>query len=142
MHPIAHCAERALHQHPHPALRLSELVALISERVDRSLDEVRLRAILEVHPDRFRILDPWRGPWKVGLEGPPEAWERRDAWIVALTDPADPPDHGAPATLRLRESVRWLGKGVDPRSPSEVGRWYALALSERSLRAAVSKRAA
>jgi hypothetical protein len=44
--------------------------------------------------------------------------------------------------VKLRESVRWLGRGIDPRSPREVSRWYAIALAERALREAVLKRAA
>jgi hypothetical protein len=43
---------------------------------------------------------------------------------------------------KLRETVRWLGRGVDPRSAREVSRWYAIALAERALREAVAKRAA
>jgi hypothetical protein len=38
--------------------------------------------------------------------------------------------------------VRWLGRGIDPRSPHDVSRWYAIALAERAVRAAVARRAA
>jgi hypothetical protein len=142
MNPIAVCAESALRQHPHPALRLTELVELVAERVDRALDESRLRAILERHPDRFRILDPWRGPWRGAATRDGGEARRHDIWIVAVVDPSHPPDHAGPAALKLRESVRWLARGIDTRSPREVSRWYAIALAERAVRDAVVRRAA
>lgn len=142
MNPIASRAETILRQHPHPALRLSELVELVAEQVDRALDGQRLRAILEEHPERFRILDPWRGPWRTVWTVPGAQREPREAWVVVVTDPAaDPAEHRS-TTLKLRESVRWLGRGIDPRSPTAVSRWYAIALSERETRRAVARRAA
>lgn len=140
MNPIAICAEQELRAHTHPALRLFELVDLVAERIDRSLDAARLRAVLEEHPDRFRVLEPWCGPWRPGTpdHGPRKAGE---AWVVGITDPGNAPD--APqAALKLRESVRWLGRGVDPRSSIEVSRWYAIVLAERAAREAVVRRAA
>lgn len=135
MNPIADFAERTLRHNAHPALRLRELVDVVAERLDRSLDGARLRAILEAYPDRFRILDPWRGPWRT------EAESRIDVWVVAIAEPEGPP-RGAPAALKLRESVRWLGRGIDPRSRTDVSRWYAIALAERAVREAIVRRAA
>lgn len=135
MNPIAVYAENTLRRHAHPALRLGELVDMVGERVDRSLDAARLRAILEGYPDRFRILDPWRGPWRTETE------PQSDVWVVAIGEPGGPPP-GAPAALKLRESVRWLGRGIDPRSRTDVSRWYAIALAERAVREAVARRAA
>lgn len=144
MNPVAICAERVLRAHDHPALLLSELVELIAPRIDRGLDAARLRALLEEHPERFRVIEPWSGPWRPGGPGGPgtgTGTERREAWVVAITEPELPPD--APhAALRLRESVRWLTRGVDPRSRADVSRWYAIVLAERAARAAVVRRAA
>lgn len=142
MEPVARCAERALRRHVHPALRLAELVELVAERVDRSLDVHRLRAVLESHPDRFRLLDPWRGPWSTARPDSDVASTAGDVWVVAITDPEDPPDGAGPNMIKLRESVRWLGRGIDPRSSTEVSRWYAIALAERKAREAVARRAA
>lgn len=142
MNPIVSCAEAVLRRHAHPALRLSELVELVGEQVDRALDAVRLRAVLEEHPDRFRILDPWRGPWRTVWSVPAAQREPREAWVVVVTDPATDPAEDRSPVLRLRESVRWLGRGIDPRSPTDVSRWYAIALSERETRRAVARRAA
>ena len=142
VNPIASCAEAILRRHAHPALRLSELVELVAEQVDRALDAPRLRAILEEHPERFRILDPWRGPWRSVWSVPGAQREPREAWVVVVTDPAVDPAERDSTVLRLRESVRWLGRGVDPRSPTAVSRWYAIALTERETRRVVARRVA
>ncbi len=140
MHPIAVCADAALRQHVHPALRLQELVDLIAGRVDRTLDAARLRSILAIYPESFRLLDPWHGRWTIAAD--PDQDEPDlciDVWVVGVSEGAPPP--GAPTALRLRESVRWLARGVDPRSPTDVGRWYAIALADRALRDAVRQAA-
>jgi len=63
MDTITECVDTTLRAHPHPALRLSELVDLVSADVDRSMTPSRLRTILESHPERFRVLDSWEGRW-------------------------------------------------------------------------------
>jgi hypothetical protein len=142
MDPIATCAERTLRRSPHPALKMSELLESVAELVDRTLDAGRLRAILEAHPKRFRILEPWEGMW-LGTRGSMVARERFvEAWIVSVADPEGPPDGAGPAAATLRESVRWLARAVDARSRVEVDRWYALALAERGSREELSRRAA
>ena len=106
-----------------------------------TLDAARLRGILEAHPDRFRLLDPWGGRW--GSGGPWDSDEPDlsvDVWVIGVAE-CDPPPGGG-AALKVRESVRWLARGVDPRSPREIGRWYAIALAERSLRRSSERRAA
>ena len=142
MHPIASCAERTLREHVHPALRFSELIELVAELMDRTLDVPRLRAILQGHPDRFRILDPWQGPWRSVVGDHVAEARGHGAWVVLVTDPGDPPAEPRAAAVKLRESVRWLARGIDPRSATEVSRWYAIALAERAAREAVVRRAA
>ena len=139
MNPIAACAEEALRAHPHPALRLSELVEIVADRVDRGLEPARLRAALEDHPDRFTILEPWSGPWR-GVDHPGLARPAGEPWIVGVTVPDSGPDT-PPFALKMRESVRWLSRGVDPGSSIGVSRWYAIVLAERAARAAVARRA-
>jgi hypothetical protein len=142
MDPIASLAEHTLLRSAHPALRLSELLESVAEALDRSLDAKRLRAILESHPERFRVLEPWRGRW-VSPAGAPASADRLDeAWVVAIGQPDDPPDGSTPTAINLRESVRWLARGVDPRSNADVSRWYAIVLSERDVRSALTRRAA
>lgn len=143
MNAIAQRAAAALRAHPHPALRLRELVELIAPQVDRSLTAERLRVILDGYPDDFHILDPASLRWGIGSapSGP------AGAWVVVITDPGDPsgeapPSQRTPVAMRLRESVRWLGRGIDERSRIEVSRWYAIAMAERAAREAIARRAA
>jgi hypothetical protein len=138
MNTIALHAESALLSTPHPALRLSELLDVLAGRLDRGLTAARLRASLEDHPERFRILEAWRGRWRAG-DDPGET--AGHTWVVVITDPGDPPDTPKTA-LKLRDSVRWLGRGLDGRSRMAVSRWYAIALAERATREAVVRRAA
>lgn len=140
MNPIAAATEQVLRDHPHPALTLGELVDLL-RHVDRSLDETKLRGVLERYPDRFRILDPWGGAWRALLAEGPNG-RSRDVWVIMVEGPTAPPAGATPVALLLRESVRWLARGMDPRSPGDVSRWYAIALSEREARAAFLERAA
>jgi hypothetical protein len=139
MNPIATCAARFMEDHPHPALRLGELLGPVSDRVDRSLTVERLREALSEHPDAFRILDPWNGPWRLADAGAPG---REEAWVVLLDTGASPPTVPAGLAVTLRESVRGLARGVDERSALSVSRWYAIALTERESRRALARRAA
>lgn len=141
MNSIALRAEAALRRHPHPALRLSELVALIAEDVDRGLTPQRLRPVLEDHPERFRVLDASILRWGTATSAGDTTDADADAWAIAVHDPDAPSELPAQA-LRLRESVRWLGRGIDPRSSMEITRWYAIAMAERAVREAVVRRAA
>lgn len=135
MNTIAAHAESVLHAAPHPALRLGELLELLADRAGRSITPERLRQALDDHPDRFRILESWEGPWRVREVG------TRDAWVVAVRSPDRPPDEPPPA-LRLRESVRWVALGMDGRSRMDVSRWYAIAMADRAARDVVARRAA
>ncbi|RPI60974.1 MAG: hypothetical protein EHM50_06460 [Lysobacterales bacterium] len=104
MNPIAAAAEHVLRAHPHPALRISELVELLAGPLDRALDEAKLRTVLERYPDHFRLLDPWRGPWRaLAREGDGPA-RHRDVWVVAVEDPERPSADGG-ATAALERSV-------------------------------------
>ena len=141
MNEIVQSAERLLREHPHPALKLSELHELVAERFDRSLDPQRLRALLEEYPQLFRVLDPWRGPWRP-TRGPASGSASRDPWVVVVTDPGAGDQPTRHTTMRLRESVRWLSRDVDPRSAHEVSRWYAIVLAERAARRVIERWAA
>ena len=139
MNPIAIYVERFMEAHPHPALRLSELLPPVADAVDRSLSAERLEEVLSEYPDTFRLLNPWQGPWQVGDLGVPLIG---DAWVVLLgrPSPSSPSPGGAVGTLR--ETVRWLARGIDERSALAVSRWHVIALSERETRKALTRRAA
>lgn len=141
LNPIIEYAERILLEHPHPALRLTELHELLAERFDRSLEQSRLRGMLEAHPKVFRVLDPWRGPWRSPAQ-PRAALYAADPWVIIVTHP-DGADHSqGPTALKLRESVRWLAHDIDARSAYEVNRWYAIVLAERRARSVIQRKAA
>ncbi len=92
--------------------------------------------------ERFRVLDPWRGPWRhlEPRDTPPKAG---DPWVLVVGDPGGDGARTGPggSERRMGESVRWLGLGVDPLSPRDVSRWHDVALSERRTRGALDKAA-
>jgi hypothetical protein len=132
-------AEAALRRNAAPALRLGELLLVVrADTRDVTLGEERLRSALESRPDRFRVLDPWRGPWR--FVGPSHSGE---PWVVVVGDPGDRDARAANSPAHtLRESVRWLGLTVDQGSHREVGRWHAIAVAEPGAREMVRRRAA
>jgi hypothetical protein len=140
MENVLSAAEQILRTSGAPALRLSVLLGeVLAATGERTLDAPRLRALLEARPDRFRVLDPWRGPWRfVGQRG---AAPLEEPWVVAVRDQGDRSGAGTPTVVRrIRESVRWLGLSLDDRSPRRVARWHGLLLegmaAERALRKA------
>ena len=133
-------AEAALRDHPDPALRIGELLELVRGS-DRTMSAARLRALLEDHPTVFRVFEPWRGPWRRRDDRRAAPTGEEEAWVVLVSDPTGGRDNPAHLT-RLRESVRWLSRGVDPRSASDLGRWHAIVLAERAIRRKVGRDAA
>lgn len=141
MEHVLSAAEQILRASGAPALQLHALLdELRATTGDRSLQAPRLRSLLEGRPDRFRVLDPWRGPWRAVAR--PEAPARGEAWVVAVRDHGDASGAGGPARLlrRLRECVRWLGLELDTTSVGRVVRWQTLVLeglaADRALRRA------
>jgi hypothetical protein len=162
MNPIATCAARFMEGHPHPALRLAELLPAVADQADRSLTLDRLRQSLSEHPESFRLLDPWKGSWRpsgLARSEVPGARSRHgarpaaasgtggegddrsgDIWVVLLTDVSGAAGPSASPNMTLRESVRWLARCIDTRSSLSVSRWYAIALAERESRRALARR--
>lgn len=119
--------EQILRNSGAPALRLGALATELRNSLGRlAPDGARLRTLLERHPDRFRVLDPWRGPWR--RLGAAHAPGEADPWVVAVRDLCDTGGCGGghPLARRVRESVRWLALNVDPSSPASVIRWQGL----------------
>jgi hypothetical protein len=132
-------AECILRRSDAPALHLTELLREVRlETRDLTLDAARLETALQRHPNLFRVLDPWRGPWRFlrSPDGSSPAHEL-DAWVVVVSDPGDGDGVGRSGALRLRACVRWLARGVDRRSPRAVARWSAMAMSAEAARNAL-----
>ena len=142
MDPLVQAAEDALLVHPHPALRLQELARLLTERIDRSLTEERLRTVLDRYPERFRVLDAWRGQRSVATGARPGPATRTDAWVIALGDGPERACGARAPDVRLRESVRWFARAMDGRSILAAGRWYAVVMEERDARPLVGRQPA
>lgn len=143
METILSAAEQILQHSGAPALRLSRLLEELHGTLGaRHLDAQGLMALLSRHPDRFRVLDPWRGPWRFVPEHGGDRQEGAGPWVVAVRDDGVGAHPGAGRMARrLRESVRWLALSVDPGSPRSVARWRghlleALAAQEDVRRAA------
>lgn len=141
MEHVLSAAEQILRASGAPALQLHALLEeLRATTSERSLQAPRLRALLEGRPDRFRVLDPWRGPWRPVAHG--GASVRGEPWVVAVRDHADGAGaYPAPRLIRrIRECVRWLGLDLDVASVRRVARWQAILLeglaAERALRPA------
>jgi hypothetical protein len=141
MEHVLSAAEQILRASGAPALRLNALLdELHATTGERSLQAPRLRALLEGNPDRFRVLDPWRGPWRPVAREPGPG--RGEPWVVAVRDHADGTGaYAAPRLiLRIRECVRWLGLDLDAASVRRVVRWEGMLVegmaAERALRRA------
>ena len=143
MESITDRAARILARNPAPALPLSRLRRLVRNGGMPVSDASLLRA-LTVGGDRFRVVDPWRGPrrelrghrragprarWRDDAPPTPSApatptlLERR--WVLADPRlPEDVADRGA--LLRLRRTVAHLGWRLDDGSPRQAARWCRL----------------
>jgi len=141
MEHVLSAAEQILRASGAPALRLDTLLdELRATTGERALQGPRLRTLLEGRPDRFRVLDPWRGPWRTvaGAAAP----LRGEPWVVAVRDHGDGAGAYAAPRLsrRIRECVRWLGLDLDVASARRVVRWHGLLLegmaAEQTLRRA------
>ena len=131
MQTLADRAAATLARHPAPALPLDELVDQVRDGGTVVGPDILLRA-LEARPDLFRVLDPWRGPWRCG--SPRARCAPGPRWIVGL---GPGPRVLGPAS-RLKASVAWLGRTVDERSALDLVRWLGMVREgERLTRAGV-----
>jgi len=145
MDALLRSAENVLRRHAAPALRLSELLGHVrSDTGLRTLDAGRLRGVLETRPDRFRLLDPWRGPWRFVREGSTTG-RGSDPWVVVVGDPGHEggTEEGRPRPdRRLSASVRWLAVSLDPTSGRTVSRWHSIAVASGAACTALARKAA
>lgn len=134
---LLQAAETVLRRHAAPALRLTELLRHVRRDLGAlTPDAEALRRALQTRPDRFRVLDPWRGPWR-HVARDPSCPLGGDPWVVVVGDPGDDgvglPKHGRETTSRserrLRASVRWLAAGIDGGTSGAVARFHVIAMA-------------
>ena len=135
---ISATARQTLADHSFPAVKLSELVELVGEVVDRSLDGRRLRGLLERYPETFTILDPMRGPWRSLVPSEQFAFRDTDPWVLGREGPARLAGEERSAAV-MRSCVRWLARHVDGESSTQVSRLFSILLSERETRSTLRR---
>jgi hypothetical protein len=111
---------------------------MLAEPIDRRLTAARVRAVLEAHPERFRIIDPLHLRWP-GIADETGAGDD-DAWVLSIVERRGP-GCGSSTTTRLRDSIRWMGRGVDGRSGLEVARWTTVMHAHGAARASLERTA-
>lgn len=94
-------------------------------------------------PDRYRLLDPMRGPWTAGhlhrSQGPyaralSEQYFTACPWVVLLEVEDGRYGRGDPVVRRNHLTLAWLARGLDVKSPTAVNRWFRLLREHRRLR--------
>ena len=131
METLVERAAQSLSHHPSPALPLDELSEHVRHGGHVVGPGVLLRA-LEARPDLFRVLYPWRGPWRAAAPRPGRTCAAQppdhaldppgERWVVPLGRATCDRD----ARARLKASLVHLGRTLDERSPIEMARWLAM----------------
>ena len=116
---IAERAAQSLAEHRPPALPLDQLVHQVKDGGAAVGPDILLRA-LEARPDLFRVLNPWRGPWRSVSRR--AAGRARAVWVVGL---ARGRESGGTAA-RLKASLAHLGWTVDEQSVTDLARWLGM----------------
>lgn len=133
---------RAAAGHPSPALPLHELRQMVRGSGVAVTEDVLLQA-LDRARSRFRVLDPWRGPWRSLVRpgrrsGPPPedplpGTLALEPWVMAA--PGAPGGDGESTVLgRMRGTLVHLGWVLDERSPVAMARWCAQVREGRRVR--------
>jgi hypothetical protein len=109
MEPLVDRMARVVAEHPEPALPLGELARLVRGSGVAVGSDALLRALAGA-PDRFRLIDLWRGPWS-GLR-----WEKE-----ALAHRRGRSAPGGPRGSRRRRFPLPGASGSDPKGGAMSG---------------------
>lgn len=145
METVADATCRAVARHPVPALSSAELHELVRRETGGPIPGPELLVQRIRHqPERFRVLDPWRGPWRPLRSGsrlrPVPACPLAGAgigsgwWVVPGGEGSA---EAEPDRLcrTLRQTLASLGRGVDGESVTALTRWVGMVLEARATRA-------
>lgn len=126
-------AARVLTRAPSRSMPVSRLRLLMEAESGTPHDYEHVLRCLSARPARFRMLDPWRGPWRTCEPRPPrfaptdsDALISNGPWVLLL----DPPQEVGldPPVRRLQESLAAAGRGVDTDSATAMARWVRITL--------------
>ena len=90
---------------------------------------------VRARPNLFRLLNPWRGPWRVpGHTGPegstfipnPLGGTPDEPWVLLLEPPTD--SELDPPLRMLQDSMLAAGRRVDEHSVTALARWLRMSL--------------
>jgi hypothetical protein len=131
METLADRAYRLAVNHVRPALPLPALVALLRGE-GCPITAGALLAALRGDPERFRLLNPWRGTLKAlapvaagsAMSARPDG--SPEAGLAGVVVIADAPARSCGAHDRLRRAVLLLGRELDESSALERSRWLRL----------------
>ena len=139
MEPMLEQTARILFRHPAAALPLRSVAREVQRETPGPGPELHfLLKVLEEHPARFRVVNPWLGPWTSMEPGRSEDYAgyrgrlQEDGllagpWIVALEHPAAGSSIDEDGTAaRLRESLHAVVRSVDEGSTASLARWLGL----------------
>lgn len=148
MQSLLDVARGILDRHPSPALPYTEVHRLIcAERPGPPPDPDFLLSRIRARGDLFRVVEPWRGPWR-RLTGTREASAEEyrnvlagaglpvDLWIVSAAGARTGPENtGSPRSLaeRVRATLLDLSRRIDAGSPAALDRWIRLLSEGRAL---------
>ena len=136
MQSTADLAVHILARTPARALPVSHLSHLIGQEVGGAGvgHEFVVRAV-RARPNLFRLLDPWRGPWRVSGRKSPErspitssplGGVPDELWVLLLEPPTD--SELDPPMRMLQESMLAAGRRVDEHSVTALARWIRMSL--------------
>lgn len=142
MEPLVERIARATAGHPSPALPLHELRQMVGGSGVAVTENVLLQA-LDRARSRFRVLDPWRGPWRSLIRpgrrsGPPPDDPLPDTlalepWVMTAPDAAGI-DGESTVLGRMRGTLVHLGWVLDEQSPVDMARWCGQVRESRRVR--------
>ncbi len=126
----ADVAEQILQRLTVPALRLDRLADAVEQGSGASVGgHAVLLQELRARPERFRILNPWIGPWRTAMR-------RQEGggflpWVIALRGPRTPRASGCRSLESMTESLRAIAARLDPGCPTSVARCLGLLVAGR-----------
>ncbi len=133
---------------PARTLPISHLSHLIEQEAGgATVGHEFLVQALRARPNLFRLLDPWRGPWRVSgrtdAEGStftssPLGGLTDEPWVLLLEPPAD--SELDPPLRMLQESMLAAGRRVDEHSVTALARWLRMSLEMADVAPSLQRR--